>query len=1706
MSNPCSTPETVAGPFPQTLFMGCSVKSFNLNLGWSAEPSSCTVKLAVDPAHHYKHAMYQGFNQHLEQKLNLSDNDRTSNALEDLDQEDSFDRNLNLHLSAAQKLKDTDAARKAFSANDPEKQDNGKVIWKPGEDQPFMYWMGPDPGFLADDLGILKDIQRNSRNYDIMGSLVHFRFDQVIFNGIVKTWSYNNGLIDVQLESPTNLIKGVKLIIKDYAGTISTRITGASFDGGELATPFDDASLGDSFTSTIYEGNIPNLINVFGSVGYETLLFSEERGVSLGRVYDGVNNMLSGGTPDKFNPFGCIIGKSVRDRKTSTFLHHGVTIGTTFGSYTADHWNIFDTKVASDTNYRPKIDLDISEVPRPPDSVYVNEVSMSLLDFINKCCEPVGLDYWFELLHSTGQYSATIKVHTVSRRFQPPVNLIKGLVEAYDKDDYVTDYKFGQEFQDAKTRSITMGGKQQRLYQAGTNNLGRYRHRRVYEPSIGSYVDFRLATDQSHFRIPDTGKPRNLIDLPYYADGGAVVAQPNPNDFNTIETHPVNKQQILRGSYLAVDQLPNYASSFTGAVQIGGGASNFGGAYSLMGDIIKPFFGRNLYGSARTSYFDTGLGEMFVNIDTADLSALFPANTAPNIVGAVSVSETEIRCAMASVDSWLNYIFEMPVLGKDVGMSTYIYTYLKNQYGGILAQSIFLNALNMFSSDKGKTSVLPATTLSSPISIENYLPYSEALWPVLSNLHSFFKTLGEEYYGQKYLVRLPNITSYVDGQGIRRYNYEVTDKAWEEAGNFIDDTIQIGGNVANGLAQEDGTFGALLAFDNSAEYDAGFDLSTAADSSFFSPSTNANRLVALTAQKNPTNYYWPLVHDIPREDVFYMPYTQQVADGAVLPPGTKTVNPIDPPGYKGTAHDFSPPQGSKWKMYTRATTLDVLPEAQYNKKIIFVNGAPHCVVCAPSRLQIDSPTSLIKTMMEELLVLTKNSPIGTVPRYTYLTAWGAAEKGLNIPESSLSPHMGNQQNLPIERRAAHPVFVAVPLKSNISSYGPWVSHPGLGFAADSSLFTDNDPKSQINNLVGEVNFQYESEAVPWNYGGMQNLDDAMLVQLKDNNQYQQVLENGSVTMAGVLYKDTNLGQNLVNQGPIVNSISVQIGDDGFSTTYGMRTFNRKLGFFNKDTAENIRLRGSQFIQNRQQMSSMVKEIISSFKYTQGGSYTGGDKVAKGMRYSPMGILVGTARPFLHGNSSITSETLFNTMAFDPSWAYRPYYTASTVFSPTEYVTQKTTTLLYDEQELSNLLTDDYNKRSMMSLDGIFSPISLYPTPYGSTYAITPYARQDCPYCGGNGTYRYKSLQPLSVLDQMAGKTSDISDAQSIVSKPCVFCKPDSDDRGKLNRTTPGLTDPPSILLKGDDATDPASVEPEGAGNKINKYTLNPMIQTEGDFNIGDAKHGTDTCGHSIDVVSYAEAPPALGNSLRSSTTNFPENNFKGYNQRFFGLRGPIMVHGWGYDTEGYPVPNGSGELKKIGENWVSVTQKLDANGRLTDPYKLNTFYKGWGQSPGTWPVGPIDLRWDEDAGVWTVGNQYKNVWVTIEVDLKGSDPTRGTIYSDSASALPDGYRRLVFIRDSSGSYAAPRGASVYCQYDPNSGFYIPLYNQAMVAIGTIQSGGSAEIEQSYMRGYNENNPQKYTATFKNPLNLTFNIGAKGIFNYVNGSWVLSNAK
>lgn len=65
--------------------------------------------------------------------------------------------------------------------------------------------------------------------------------------------------------------------------------------------------------------------------------------------------------------------------------------------------------------------------------------------------------------------------------------------------------------------------------------------------------------------------------------------------------------------------------------------------------------------------------------------------------------------------------------------------------------------------------------------------------------------------------------------------------------------------------------------------------------------------------------------------------------------------------------------------------------------------------------------------------------------------------------------------------------------------------------------------------------------------------------------------------------------------------------------------------------------------------------------------------------------------------------------------------------------------------------------------------------------------------------------------------------------------------------------------------------------------------------------------------------------------------------RVIGLRGPIVMSGWGWDIEGYPVPNALDE----------------------DDERTTDFVENYQKKSHLWPAGPHDALWDHKRGVWT---------------------------------------------------------------------------------------------------------------------------------------------
>jgi hypothetical protein len=159
---------------------------------------------------------------------------------------------------------------------------------------------------------------------------------------------------------------------------------------------------------------------------------------------------------------------------------------------------------------------------------------------------------------------------------------------------------------------------------------------------------------------------------------------------------------------------------------------------------------------------------------------------------------------------------------------------------------------------------------------------------------------------------------------------------------------------------------------------------------------------------------------------------------------------------------------------------------------------------------------------------------------------------------------------------------------------------------------------------------------------------------------------------------------------------------------------------------------------------------------------------------------------------------------------------------------------------------------------------------------------------------------------------------------------------------------------------------KGAGNPpICSTTLFPFMgsgNSVGGFYLGNS------LGHDIEFILRNDTFPAY-----LSVQNL--NDYQSSWYRGIGLRGPMIMVGWGYDLDGKPVPN----------------QEYDQCGRA----KTAFFEDNWLRKPHHWKAGPIDLRWDYDRNVWCSPN-YARLYRVMFID-------QDNYYADDRLTYPNYY-------------------------------------------------------------------------------------------------------
>jgi hypothetical protein len=212
------------------------------------------------------------------------------------------------------------------------------------------------------------------------------------------------------------------------------------------------------------------------------------------------------------------------------------------------------------------------------------------------------------------------------------------------------------------------------------------------------------------------------------------------------------------------------------------------------------------------------------------------------------------------------------------------------------------------------------------------------------------------------------------------------------------------------------------------------------------------------------------------------------------------------------------------------------------------------------------------------------------------------------------------------------------------------------------------------------------------------------------------------------------------------------------------------------------------------------------------------------------------------------------------------------------------------------------------------------------------------------------------------------------------------------------------------------------GVPIYQYTLNPFANPSGYSWSTLSNYADGFVGHDIDIIGrgigYSDG---VGTSGLPMTWSKPGSGVASgqadyaNDYRMFALRGPLVVQGWGYTTDGYPIPNQSDN-----ESDASVGKFVTSS--------VPRFLDGWLQKSHTWPVGPVDLRWDNERNVWSFPpNVYELTECLVPEQILSGDKlwiSTSTGYNDTLDYY---YNEGYYLE--APLYDIPSGTTVLARYD-----------------------------------------------------------------------------
>lgn len=535
--------------------------------------------------------------------------------------------------------------------------------------------------------------------------------------------------------------------------------------------------------------------------------------------------------------------------------------------------------------------------------------------------------------------------------------------------------------------------------------------------------------------------------------------------------------------------------------------------------------------------------------------------------------------------------------------------------------------------------------------------------------------------------------------------------------------------------------------------------------------------------------------------------------------------------------------------------------------------------------------------------------------------------------------------------AVKPTSAIIPIKSNVKTYGPYVS-------------------SNFNSSYGGTQVEVNPELSPWIFGSTSAMNAAGISMVESAAIGLVKSETGSVTILGPPLSSLSLlGMALDSSGPTLSSLNFSYGSGGVTTQYEFRTYTPKFGGLNRHLIDKLktvsknRIEQLRFLRNNQITLNKISRKIKTVENPPRDNKKDG----------------GTLQRVLIGEMYDWEKTI------------NDKYTQCSIVG-LDTLRQSVSEMVYD-----------YGKKAYISLDALYGPISKK---------------------GDGGLPRYT-----------------------------IF-----DESDKHFSSTDAPQPPFAIQL------DLESTEENPFIGGLNQYNLNInqdyLDPLNNSFENDEHHHAGSGIGHSIDLVGRETQVLADGAITNFYNLDDPKRYSEDY--RFLGMRGPILLHSWGYDTNGKPIPN------------ASDTDEDTKGGNFTTEYLKDQFLTDWLGKPATWPVAPIDFRFDRKRGVWVCPPGYKVVVAKLDEKLDPYQTAKATLinqentqkygddlYDKDGNRIEEENAKIKIVDRIGQSYK--KNSKVYCYYDTYNSEYLVLNSQVETCIRfrLIDLCESSSIEPDY---------------------------------------------